>query len=66
MVSFFMICQMIAWKYIIIHGCRPLPSSTPKGNRRFGVLLLTKFSLKHKANQVLPATTEKIKFCLLN
>ena len=41
-------------------------SSTPKGNRRFGVLLLTKFSLKHKANQVLPATTEKIKFCLLN
>ena len=39
----------------------PAPS-TPKGNRRFGVLKA--FSLKHKANQILPATTEKIKLCL--
>ena len=37
-------------------------SSTPKGNRRFGVLKL--FSLKHKGNQIVPATTEKIKLCL--
>ena len=35
-------------------------SSTPKGNRRFGVLEV--FSLKHKANQILPATTEKSSF----
>ena len=37
----------------------PVPS-TPKGNRRFGVLKA--FTVKHKANQILPAATEKSSF----
>ena len=40
----------------------PVPS-TRKGNRRFGVLKV--FSIKHKANQILPATTEKSSFVSL-
>ena len=46
----------------VYQDSRSLASSTPKGNRRFGVLKV--FSLKHKANQILPAATEKIKLCL--
>ena len=46
----------------VYQGSRPVAPSAPKGNRRFGVLKV--FSLKHKANQILPATTEKIKLCL--
>ena len=35
-----------------------------KGNSRFEILLANIFSLKQKTNQILPATPEKIKFCL--
>ena len=48
----------------VYHDSRPPAPSVPKGNRRFEVVLVKEFSLKHKANQILPATTEKIEFCL--
>ena len=51
----------ICIKHIKIQGRRP---SAPKGNSTFEVLLVKIFSLKQKTNQILPATTEKIKFCL--
>ena len=51
---------MIAWK--CIQDSRPPAPSTPKSNRRFGVLKV--FSLKHAANQIFPATTEKTKLRL--
>ena len=46
----------------VYQDSRSPASSTPKGNRRSGFLKV--LSLKHKANQILPATTEKIKLCL--
>ena len=46
----------------VYQDSRPPAPSTPKGNRRFGALKV--FRLKHEANQILPATTEKIKLCL--
>ena len=39
---------------------------TPKGNSKFEILLVKILSLKQKLNQILPVTTEKIKFCLVN
>ena len=39
----------------VYQDSRPPSPSTPKSSRRFGVLKV--FSLKHRANQILPATT---------
>ena len=50
--------------HIRIHVARSPPSSAPKGNSRFEILLVKIFSLKQKSRQILPATIEKIKFCL--
>ena len=36
----------------------------PKGKSKFEILFVKIFSLKQKINQILPATIEKIKFCL--
>ena len=41
-----------------------LRSSIPKENGKFEILIAKIFSLKQKANQILSATLEKIKFCL--
>ena len=41
-----------------------LRSSIPKENSKFEILIAKIFSLKQKANQILSATLEKIKFCL--
>ena len=35
-----------------------------KGNGKLKILLVKIFSLKQKTSQILPATLEKIKFCL--
>ena len=43
----------------VYQDSRPPALSAPKGNRRLGVLLVKVFSLKHKANQILSATTKK-------
>ena len=51
-------------QHISIHGARSPPSSAPKGNSRFEILLVKIFSLKQKSWQILPATIGKIKFCL--
>ena len=50
-------------RHINIHGSRLPHPSTPKGNK-FEILFLKLFSLKQKANQILQATIEKIKFRL--
>ena len=39
-------------------------TSAPKGNNEFKTLLVKIFSLNQKTNQIVPATVEKIKFCL--
>ena len=39
------------------------PSAT-KSNRKFEILVVKVISLKQKANQILSATIDKIKFCL--
>ena len=36
----------------------------PKSNCKFKISLVKIFSLKQKTNQILPATIEKVKFCL--
>ena len=51
-----------SYKYIKITG--HLPPSAPKGNSKFEILLIKKFSLKQKQNKMLTATREKIKFCV--
>ena len=38
---------------------RPPARSAPKGNSKFEILIIKIFSLKQKANQILPATIEK-------
>ena len=43
----------------------PLATLDHKGNSKFEILLVRIFNLKQKTNQILPATVEKIKFCLL-
>ena len=48
------LAQLINRRYLKIH-C----------NTKFEILLVKIFSLKQKLNQVLPATKEKIKFCLV-
>ena len=45
----------------VYQDSRPPALSAPKSNRRFGVLLVKVFSLKHKVNQILSATTTKKK-----
>ena len=53
---------------LFIHGyiySRPLPHLPPKGNSKFEILLVKTFSLKQKANEILLATIEGIRFCLL-
>ena len=50
-------------RHINIHGSRLPHPSTPKGNK-FEIIFLKLFSLKQKANQILQATIEKIKFRL--
>ena len=42
----------------------PTPS-VPKGNSKLEILLVEIFSPKQKLNQILPATKDKIKFCLV-
>ena len=48
----------------ILRFMPPAPSA-PKSNSKFEILLIKMFSLKQEINQILLATIEKIKFCLL-
>ena len=47
--------------YWVCQNSRP---PAPKGNSKLEILLVKIFNLKQKTSQTLPATIEKIKFCL--
>ena len=49
---------------MVYQDSQHLAHSAPKGDSEYEILLVKVFSLKQKTNQILPATTEKIKFCL--
>ena len=51
-------------RYINTHSSQPPFTSAFKGNSNFEILLVKIFSVKQKANQILPAAMRKIKFFL--
>ena len=77
-VTVFVNRPLLIWlQYFILYSCLSqvnlvvisrftvLGPSVIKGNNNFEILLIKTFSLKQKSNQILPASTEKIKFCLV-
>ena len=77
-VAVFVNRPLLIWlQYFILYSCLSqvnlvvisrftvLGPSVIKGNNNFEILLIKTFSLKQKSNQILPASTEKIKFCLV-
>ena len=51
---------------MVYQDSRPPATQALKSNSKFEILLVKIFSLKQKANQILPVTVGKIKFCLFN
>ena len=51
--------KLLFFGYIKIHDPRSLAPLPLNGNRKFEILLVKRFSLKQKRNQIIPATYRK-------